>query len=82
MLANRSFQLPAQLPVLQPSGMKPKLKKKKYENLMELLQFVPPIYRQFYMRLPHTTTTEVTTPVVEAGVESEAGNVYETDTDN
>lgn len=82
MVAYRLGRLPAQLPVLQPAGMKPKLKKKKYENLMELLQFVPPIYHQFYIGLPHNTTTEATTPVVEEGGESEADNVYDTDTDD
>ncbi|GBM85055.1 hypothetical protein AVEN_31202-1 [Araneus ventricosus] len=70
------------LSVLQPAGMKPKLEEKKYQNLMELLQFVPPIYHQFYIGLPHNTTTEATTPVVEEGEESEADNVYDTDTDD
>ncbi|GBM78319.1 Carcinine transporter [Araneus ventricosus] len=78
----KSGRLPARLPVLQPAGMKPKLEKKKYENLMELLQFVPPIYHQFYIGLPHDTTTEASTPVVEEGGESEAENVYDTDTDD
>ncbi|GBN30944.1 hypothetical protein AVEN_40082-1 [Araneus ventricosus] len=81
MVANKSGRLPAQFPVLQPYGMKPKLKKKKYENLMELLQFVPPIYRQFYIGLLHNTTTEATTSVVEEGGEFEVDNVYNTDTD-
>ncbi|GBM72949.1 hypothetical protein AVEN_124129-1 [Araneus ventricosus] len=80
MVAYKSGRLPAQLPVLEPTGMKPKLKKKKYENLMELLEFVPPIYHQFYIGLPHNTTTEATTPVVGEGGESEAGN--DTDTDD
>ncbi|GBL77957.1 hypothetical protein AVEN_143282-1 [Araneus ventricosus] len=75
-------RLPAQLPVLPPAGMKPKLKKKKYENFMELLQFIPPIYHQFYIGLPHNTTTEETTPVVQEGGESEADNVYDTGTDD
>ncbi|GBO06034.1 hypothetical protein AVEN_30616-1 [Araneus ventricosus] len=64
-----------------PVGMKPKLKKKNYENLMDLLQFVPTIYHQFYTGLPYNTTTEATTPVVEEVGESEADNVYDTDTD-
>ncbi|GBO41085.1 hypothetical protein AVEN_244240-1 [Araneus ventricosus] len=79
MVAYRSGRLPAQFPVLHPAGMKPKLKKVKYENLMELLQFVPPIYHQFFIGLPHNTTKEATTPVVEEGRESEADNVYDTD---
>ncbi|GBL74337.1 hypothetical protein AVEN_235316-1 [Araneus ventricosus] len=82
MVAYRSGWLPAQLLVLQSAGMKPKLKKKKYENLMELLQFVPPIYQQFYIGLPYNTTTGATTPVVEEVGESEADNVYDTDTDD
>ncbi|GBO17669.1 hypothetical protein AVEN_178312-1 [Araneus ventricosus] len=82
MVGYRSGRLPAQLPVLQPAAMKPKLKKKKYENLMELFRFVSPIFHQFYIGLPHNTTTEATTPVVEERRESEADNVYGTDTDD
>ncbi|GBO28526.1 hypothetical protein AVEN_274572-1 [Araneus ventricosus] len=80
MVSYRS-RLPAQLPVLQPAGMKPKLKKKNYETLMRLLQFAPPIYHQFYIGLSHDTTTEATTPVVEEVGESDVDNVYDTDTD-
>ncbi|CAH1105886.1 unnamed protein product [Psylliodes chrysocephalus] len=32
---------------------KPLLKHAKYANLMELLQFVPPIHHDFYLNLPH-----------------------------
>ncbi|GBN97457.1 hypothetical protein AVEN_215610-1 [Araneus ventricosus] len=79
MVASISGRLPAQL---QPASMKPKLKKKKYENLMEPLQFIPPIYHQFYIGLPHNTTTEATTPVIGEGRESEVDNAYDTDTDD
>ncbi|GBN75697.1 hypothetical protein AVEN_128596-1 [Araneus ventricosus] len=82
MVAYRSGWLPAQLLVLRPAGMIPKLRKKKYENLKELLQFVPQIYDQFYIGLPHNNTTEAATPVVEERGESEADIVYDTDTDD
>ncbi|GBO05747.1 hypothetical protein AVEN_31004-1, partial [Araneus ventricosus] len=78
----KSGRLPPQLPVLQPAGMKPKLKKKKYEYLMELLQFVPPIFHQFCIGLPRNSATEATTEVVGEGGESEAENVYDADTDD
>lgn len=55
----------AQLPIFQPAGTKPKLKKKNYETVMGLLQSVPPIYHQYKIGCSKATATEVTTPVLE-----------------
>lgn len=65
---------------------KPLLKQAKYSNLMELLQFVPPIHHDFYRNLPHQDrqgqqNTDQDTPNDVVENPDEADTIFESDYD-
>lgn len=87
MKKQRVGKVPNQLPTLKMTDEKQQLKEKKYRDLMELLQFVPPIYHDFYRNLPHETKTGEPQPSTsddhEDDVSIAIGNqIYDTDEDN
>ncbi|CAG9828277.1 unnamed protein product [Diabrotica balteata] len=78
---------PYQLPMFQPVIEKPKLKYKKYEDLMELLQFVLPTYHEFYLSPPpETKTGKPLATDAFVGNENDdnhfVNNIYDTDDSN
>lgn len=86
--ANRTGRNAANLPELPVMTEKPKLKYLKYTNLMDLLNFVPPIYHGFYQNLPHldnpgpgpSRNTRATRPAVPNDEDDEdLENTYDTD---
>lgn len=55
-LVRRGRGRPAILPDLPVETKVSFIKEAKFKNLIELLQFVPPVYHQFYRNLPHGQT--------------------------
>jgi hypothetical protein len=57
-----------------------KIKTSKYKNLLDLLQFIPPIHRTFYQELSHTGNQRNVTKEAENSDNGEdSNNLFECD---
>lgn len=57
MLAKNPGRIPTQLPPLPPKTNNKKIKASKYKDLLNLLQFVPPVHHRFYRSLDYQGNT-------------------------
>ncbi|KAG8319450.1 hypothetical protein J6590_091641 [Homalodisca vitripennis] len=57
MIAKNPGRIPTQLPPLPPKTNKKKIKASKYKDLLNLLQFVPPVHHRFYRSLDYQGNT-------------------------